>query len=349
MAHAAILEPALEALSNGRVFRKRPSPNVVEAFIRHLAQTGAPHRWPGISTTAPDRSSTPVLLKRFSIPDRFRKGPNSRAPCPICSPIYPKFESGYLVWHPDEGLVRAIGHECGSEHFVDGAFDAAVDIYEIEQEEAAARAYLKIEFRQLPRNAMFARFIRDDLKEQVRVRDEFVATVTKKAIDRLLRVHGPDGTLKIEGDSGRKDAAGRGLIGSVIVAKIAGGSALKCGQAELATLRLTAETIGADLIVVLDEQDDFLRGLTATDAIKLERAVRSFNKALTAATEVHGQLSALLTAENLIELGRWGSHSDCPNPFWVAAVADKVFAGKGIKPQRFSGLTPLRLVGRPSC
>jgi len=194
---------------------------------------------------------------------------------------------------------------------------------------------------------MVARFVRDELKEQLQVRDEFVATVTKTAIDRLLRLHDPDGTLKIETDTGQKDAAGRGLVGQVAITKIVGGTALKGGQSELTALRAAAEAVGANLIVVLDEQDEFLNGLSANDVIALEKRVRAFGKALNEAVELQGRLTALLAPANLIGLGRWGSHSDCPSPFWVVGIGDKVFAGRGIKPQRFSGLAPLRLLSEP--
>lgn len=97
MAQSAKLERVFETLRVGRRFRKRPAQKHVQDFLRHLAATGEPHSWPTLSTTTPSPDSKPVLLQDFRIPDKFRRGPQSRAPCPICSPFYPKYENGYLA------------------------------------------------------------------------------------------------------------------------------------------------------------------------------------------------------------------------------------------------------------
>lgn len=142
MAQSAKLDRVFETLRVGRRFRKRPAQKHVQDFLRHLAATGEPHSWSTLSTTTPSTDSKPVLLQDFRIPDKFRRGPQSRAPCPICSAFYPKYENGYLAWHPDDGLVRAIGHECGKDFFEGDAFSEALNIYEAEQAEQAARRYL---------------------------------------------------------------------------------------------------------------------------------------------------------------------------------------------------------------
>ena len=337
MGHAAKSEPVLLELVNGRRFRARPNLKAVESFIRHVASTGRPHTWPGISTTEPAQSSRPVLLKRFTIPDSFRRGPHSQAPCPICCPYYPKYGTGYLVWHPDDQRVRAIGQECGKEFFDDGAFDGAVAAYDREELESAARRYLSDTYPRLVSEMVQNWFVRTDLQLRLRKRDELVSTITLRAVAHLKRKASSDGTLYVEADSGLKDDKGRALIRDVAVVKVAGLEGLKSKDEILQRLIASSLVVGGAVCAVTDEHYDRLKQLTGAEAIHLENAVRRFLEASADAARANIALEAFLAPENLLNLGRYGSHRDCPAPFWIALHEGEIFAGKGVKPARMSG------------
>lgn len=337
MAQAAKLERVFESLHVGRRFRKRPSQKHVQDFIRYLAATGTPHLWPMLSTTEPSPTSTPVLLQDFRIPDKVRGSLQSRAPCPICSPFYPKYESGYLAWHPDDGLIRAIGHECGKDFFDGDAFSNALSVYEVEQAEKAARRFLAEACPKLPEVLVRRMFLRRELRQRVRLRDEFVATVTKKAVDRLLRSIGSDGSIFVETASPLTDDKGQHLVERHLIGRIAGASALRGGEDVLDRLERSYSLDADSLADRADERGERLQAFSAIRAISVEKEIRGLLAVEAEATELNGRLGDLLSQAGLLAIGRWGAHSDCPHPFWVARHLDGLHAGKGIKPVKMTG------------
>lgn len=337
MAQSAKLQRVFESLRVGRRFRKRPVQKHVQDFLRHLAATGEPHSWATLSTTTPSPDSKPVLLQDFRIPDKFRRGPQSRAPCPICSPFYPKYENGYLAWHPDDGLIRAIGHECGKDFFEGDTFAEALNIYEAEQAEKAARLYLSEACPALAGVLVRRMFVRRELRQRLRSRDEFVATVTKKAIDHLLRNASDDGTISIQAASASTDERGRQLVTRHVVGRVEGVAALKGGDDLLATLERPYSAVVDSLIAPLDERIERLAALTAAEVVAAEREVRGLISSEAEASSLNERLAGLLLAESLLALGRWGAHADCPHPFWVARFGADLHAGKGIKPLKSNG------------
>ncbi len=290
------------------------------------------------------RGTSPVLLQDFRIPDKFRRGPQSRAPCPICSAFYPKYENGYLAWHPDDGLIRAIGHECGRDFFEGDAFAEALNIYEAEQAEKAARLYLSEACPALTGTLVRRMFVRRELRQRLRSRDEFVATVTKKAIDRLLRNASDDGTISIEAASVSTDERGRQLVTRHVVGRVPGVAALKGGDDVLASVERPYSAVVDSLIFPLDERVERLAALTAPEAVAAEKDVRSLISSEIEASSLNERLAGLLSQESLITIGRWGAHADCPHPFWVARFGADLHAGKGIKPLKSSGTKRLSLI-----
>ena len=97
--------------------RFRPAESVVQLFLEHVRRTAEPETFPTISHSMPRADSRPIFLRRFDV-DRKKRPNGDMAPCPICSPNDAKFlNNGYLVWYPDEGVIRAIGPECGDTVF----------------------------------------------------------------------------------------------------------------------------------------------------------------------------------------------------------------------------------------
>jgi hypothetical protein len=344
MGHATKTAPALTELTAGRRFRKRPSLAMVEAFVRHVGRTGTPHTWAKITTTAPAKTSQPVLLKKFTIPDAFRRRGGARAPCPICCPFHPKYETGFLAWHPDDGLVRAIGQECGADYFEGGSFDDALAAYDREEAERGARAHLAVQYPNLVEQMVRAWFVRLELNERIRMRDEFAAKITKRAMDQLRRTVGPDGTLYVVVDTGQRDDRGRLIDAKKAIARIEGQEALVGGSKFLTKLCDAALAVGAHACVVLDERTERLGALSGHEAIQWEKHLRTFDQALESAARFNTELACLLTASNLIALAKYGADRDCPTPFWIKQIQNEVFAGKGIAPAKLlSRQNPARL------
>lgn len=110
--------PAVEsAASVEPPYRSRPADDVIARFLQHVRRTGQPETFPTICRVPPPADSPPIFLKPFDV-DRSKRPDGDRAPCSICSPYRPKFlHGGFLVWYPLEGVIRAIGPECGDALF----------------------------------------------------------------------------------------------------------------------------------------------------------------------------------------------------------------------------------------
>ena len=103
---------AKRAVENGP-HRSRPSEDWVSAFLDHVRSTGQPETFEAVDWSIPPSTSEPVILKPFDV-DRRKRPKRDMAPCALCSPCHPKCLNGlYLVWYPDEGLVRVVGPQCG--------------------------------------------------------------------------------------------------------------------------------------------------------------------------------------------------------------------------------------------
>lgn len=97
-------------------FTTYPPDGVIQDFLRHVATTGTPDTWTHHSASVPAKDSPFEEMESFEVPHRLRSAV-AKATCPVCSPAAPKYYRGVLAWFYEEGLLRAIGHECSESHF----------------------------------------------------------------------------------------------------------------------------------------------------------------------------------------------------------------------------------------
>ena len=105
-----------KATSSGSIRGPHPSKPTNDwqnAFLDHVRKTGQPETFRDLERTSPPEGSRPIILRRFDVA-REKRPERDMAPCALCSPFHQKCLEGlYLVWYPDEGVVRVIGPECG--------------------------------------------------------------------------------------------------------------------------------------------------------------------------------------------------------------------------------------------
>ena len=156
-------------------YRFRPTEDDIARFLDHVRRTGQPETFPTICRTTPSALSRPVFLRKFSV-ERSRRPDGDEAPCPICSPNDPKYlHDAYLVWYPDEGVIRAIGPECGDSVFGGTAYAEAKGEFELEERERRATDFIE---KNLPKVLSMI------------VALEVVRPAVLEAREALLRVHG---------------------------------------------------------------------------------------------------------------------------------------------------------------
>lgn len=119
------------ALKTFPIFNERPSPEFIESWRLHIAETGSPETFAGISTSKPDRSASVVLLSdEIRVPTALRLG-GEKVPCPLCSPTAPKFGMGRMAYFPDDSATRFIGNHC-AKHYLGDNYTEAERLFRIE-------------------------------------------------------------------------------------------------------------------------------------------------------------------------------------------------------------------------
>ena len=84
-----------------------------------------------------------MFLRQFSV-ERRKRPDGDEVPCPICSPNDPKYlHDAYLVWYRDEGVIRAIGPECGDSVFGGTMYAEAKGKFDLEERERRAIDFLE--------------------------------------------------------------------------------------------------------------------------------------------------------------------------------------------------------------
>jgi hypothetical protein len=134
---------ALQVVRDDPPYRFRPTESVVQIFLEHVRRTAQPETSPTINRSKPRADSRPIYLRRFDV-DRAKRPNGDMAPCPICSPNDPKFlNGGYLVWYPDEGVIRAIGPECGDTVFGGDQYAKALVQFNLDERQRRAEDFLE--------------------------------------------------------------------------------------------------------------------------------------------------------------------------------------------------------------
>ncbi|QGZ94965.1 hypothetical protein [Terricaulis silvestris] len=324
-------------LGAGRKFHQRPDDAYCARFRAHIIKHGTPVTFPGLAWTKPDPDDPPKPLTDFATPETLRKRV-PKSPCPICSPHSPKYYEGKLCWSAGDKRVRAIGHECGHDFYDGDTYADEVREFEEKAAEDAARGYLQDAISKLPEHVILARWSMRDFDALFAAREDLVATVTKRASQELLRALDAQGRLSVEIETGARDGQGRrvamrqSVTSRVSVAGLKVRAKARNELTELAllvggavVLRRHAHPLWRDDV----SQAEAVAAMDREQVVALERLCRTFEDTRNCVDQEVADLRALLSATNLTELSRWGTHLHCPTPFWISHGPSGVTAGKG--------------------
>lgn len=110
--------------------------HLVDAFRLHVAETGQPETFPGISNDRPPSDGEVVALATGFGIDRRKRPQRDEAPCPICSRGKPKWiRDGSLIWCAETQAIYAIGPDCYRTLWTDGRMDVALNLLRRTQRE----------------------------------------------------------------------------------------------------------------------------------------------------------------------------------------------------------------------
>ena len=293
-------------------FKSRPSGVVVEAYERHVRDTGCPETFDWISMTRPPRTGALAVLSEF----RAQKGKRPRgdfAPCPICSPDSPQFLHGLLIWCDETSAIYAIGMDCGHTLDREGRLDRALSAYSRQETRRRLEDQL---LEQLPSVPGMRRWIAahvsvaaaaDRLSNGFRKRAPLVYKVVKQAFDR-------SGELPVrEPEAGQPPADPIQLVGSSFV---------KASFDAEARLKRADEPL-----LALDNGEDELECIEAIGRMPEVQLVKAL-KFLKAAEREVGKVfdfladcAVFVSPENMARLAKW---SETPGaPFRLMTYAER--------------------------
>lgn len=294
------------------LFKTRPSGVVVEAFDRHVHETGSPETFDRISTTKPPPDGALAVLKEF----HAQKGKRPRgdfAPCPICSPTSPQYLHGLLIWCEATAAIYAIGMDCGHKLDREGRLNLALTAYERQE---ARRRLEDALWAQLPRVPEMRRWIAahmpaavtaDRLSRGFRKRAPRVYSVVKQAFER----NGELPVRQAEGDQPPPEPIR--LVGPRFVKTTFGAEA---GLAR-ADERLSHLDFG-------DDELECAEAIGRMAEAELVKALKWLREAADQVAKVFVFLTdcaAFVSTENMARLAKW---SETPGaPFRLMAYAER--------------------------
>lgn len=307
----------------------RPSGLVIERFLQHVRETGQPETFPSIDTSKPPRDADMVFLKRFSI-NRARRPNLEMAPCPICSPNSPKYLDGILVWYPAEGVIRAIGHECGDSYFEGDRHRDAARRYQEEQRRIADEDFLLENVPKVPIMRHAVATLMPAAHETRRLHCHFRRRAP--GIHKYLRRirHEADGRLEVgieiessgEGPRGIRTSTGGGRSYSVEqFGSLAGPEMLLANYNPIKELENVDSLLGdidfGDGDIAQEKVCEISPEMLSDYANKIRLAERSFKNAFERLRNFQGFFSV----RQFDGLNKWGQHPN--NPFSLKASANK--------------------------
>lgn len=313
-------------------FRSMPTGLVLEAFVRHVAATGSPETFSGISTTKPPDFGRLGVLVEFHA-ERARRSDGNLAPCPICSPHDPQYLHGLLIWCEATAAIYAIGMDCGRKLWKHGRLDQAVaDFHQSRTRNAVEEELLE----RLPQVPAFRAWLNVHL-EIARVADRLTSGFRKSAprVHATIKeafAHG--GQLRLNAG----DAAGGGpytIVGPGFVKHSFGAEAR---LSRLNTERLEHLDFGDDPL-------DCIEAIAKIRPIEQTIALKWLRDAGSEAQKVYDHLRdcwAFLDPANMEVLAKWSDTRSAP--FRLAAYVQSgrakvyVYQGKDDWFDRLDGL-----------
>ena len=316
---------AVEA-TGGASFSARPDDSVVQDFLAHVAKEGSPHTWWAHSRTRPPSGAKPVLLTRFRLPEALDKSPDRWALCPICQPDTPKYTWGYLSWYPEEeggdGLLRAIGHDCGSRFFGKERYKEALSVFHREQDEQADRTFIRRSHPLIAAAIAEAQALRLWASAADQFRIELLGALTNVNAKDIVRRSGQGGALHVSKMRAvsvvKRDGTSTTRLEPISehVATVIGADFLSDKAKGLGATLETAMTALRTATNRLNAQAEHVdSGLSADDVHVMAKSIRA---GFTSLSNVRVLLDATLlfaSTENLRQVQRWSCHPDSDAPF----------------------------------
>ncbi|MCA6099202.1 hypothetical protein [Bradyrhizobium australafricanum] len=274
-------------------FPTLPDKSVVEE-VRDWVKSGNPtYTWRGHTHTKPGEGAEVQYVADFQLP----KG--QEAPCPCCTPVTAKFNTGLIAWFPETHLVRLMGQHCFRRINPEGHQAAYKDLQDRIRREGSIRYLIgnlwkaKEASSALERAKPIARHL-DDLQD-------ILGPKLKRTLQIDLWRYMRDGALMVV--SGGTD----GKQFYTRYSTVTGTQLLDPARTSMAQKVETAQR----LLENLDLPDD----IEKADDDDRDRVARRFNRAMRVAGNAIAEINEcrqFVTPLNVATIRQWGSRLDAP-------------------------------------
>ncbi|TAY14763.1 hypothetical protein [Rhizobium leguminosarum] len=292
-----------------RVFDAKPE-YLKSSFLDHI-RSGLPHTCSFITHETPPKSGIEVILQDFVIPKHVLAR-DGLAPCPICSPIKPKYVKGHLLWSSESKALYAVGHCCGHGFFTSGSLAKALTRNSRAERRRRAETLIEANWA-LPQElvaywALLKPAVRD-LDRVLKALRVGLRHAVCKDIHRTLR---DGGFLKIQQRSGDDDTATyRGLTTAEEVygdQTVRGASILRGSSRGISVEAKISNVMAALTHVSWQTENDAVLWLCEQvdeDLLRLEMFMQDAVSNVTTALDDLAALLAFLDPDNLKLINSW--------------------------------------------
>ncbi|MBB3917056.1 hypothetical protein [Rhizobium fabae] len=292
-----------------RVFDAKPE-YLKASFLDHI-RSGLPHTCSFITHETPPKDGIEVILQDFVIPKHVLAR-DGLAPCPICSPVKPKYVKGHLLWSSESKSLYAVGHCCGHGFFTSGSLARALTRNARAERRRRAETLVEANWT-LPRELVAYWAV---LKPAVRDLDRVLKALRVglrhavcKDIHRTIR---DGGFLKVQLRAGTDDAEtpkGLTTVEQVYGDQPVRGASILRGSSRGISIEANVSNVVAALTHVSWQTENdavlWLCEQVDEDLIRLEMFIRDAVVNVTTALDDIAALLAFLEADNLKLINAW--------------------------------------------
>lgn len=316
-------------------YAERPSDELVREIKQFITATGTPHLWHGHTHTKPPRGGMIDYRGKFDLP-KSHSGPLNRArwaPCPCCHPDSAwYYKDGYIVWFPQEQVIRNIGGDCFKEYYGE-IHDEAMRQFRREEAARRNREYLLANLGMVPevvRVIERALLVAGDVDKARFI----LANRLTRQIDFDLWNHvRPEGVLMIQGEERTEyQVRADGTEESRKVHDLERYGVI----AGFAMLDPTAKPIAPKLerelekLRSIDFGDNFRARVENMNDEERRKAANNLAKPLNAAKEQFAEIEdcrRFLSAVTVATLNGWGRHDKSPARVYFEIVPQGLLIG----------------------
>lgn len=251
-----------------------------------------------------------MILQDFMIPKDVLTR-DGFAPCPICSPVKPKYVKGHLLWSSESKALYAVGHCCGHGFFTSDSLARALTRNSRAERRRRAEALIEANWT-LPRElvaywALLKPAVRD-LDRVLKALRVGLRHAVCKDIHRTIR---DGGYLKVQQRSSEDAATLRGLSTAEEVygdQAVRGASILRGSSRGISVEAKVSNVMAALAHVSWQTENDAVLWLCEQvddDLLRLEMFIRDAASNISTALDDIAALLAFLDPDNLKLINSW--------------------------------------------